>query len=229
MLHRQVQAVLLLLTQRPDLTIAIFSLLFLPGVALHELSHLLTARLLRVSTGRISLIPTPLPNGRLQLGYVETAPSDFVRDALIGVAPLFSGALAVTYIGLARWQLDQVWLRLANGDGWGALLTSANLHNASDFWLWFYLAFTISSTMLPSASDRRAWLPLLFSLGILLLTAWLIGAGPWMLTNLLPWFNQAMRALAATLAISVVLHGVLLPVTWLGVQGLSRARGLRVA
>jgi hypothetical protein len=228
MLHRHVQAVLLLITRRPDLTIAVFSLLFLPGVALHELSHLVMARLLRVTTGRISLIPTPLPNGRLQLGYVETAPSDFVRDALIGLAPLFSGALVVTYIGLACLHLDQVWLHLTQGDGWGALLTSANLHTASDFWLWFYLAFTISSTMLPSASDRRAWLPLALSLACLVGLAWLVGAGPWMLVNLLPLFNQAMRALAATLAISVALHGVLLPFLWLGVQGLSRVRGVRV-
>ena len=28
-----------------------------------------------------------------------------------------------------------------------------------DFFVWFYLVFAVSSTLFPSASDRRAWLP----------------------------------------------------------------------
>jgi hypothetical protein len=228
-LHGLVQGSLLLITRRLDLTIALFSLIFLPGVALHELSHFLAARLLRVSTGRISLIPTPLPNGRLQLGYVETAPADFVRDALIGLAPLLTGSVAVTYIGLAHLRLDQVWLHLAQGQGWQALVASVTLHQAADFWLWFYLAFTISSTMLPSAPDRRAWLPLSLALALLLGLAWLVGVGPWLLHNAAPLFDQALLALAATLGISTALHVALLPPAWALQALLSRATGLRLA
>ena len=51
-LHRDIQAVFLLLTRRPELTIGLFSLLFFPGVLLHETSHFLMAVLLRVRTGR---------------------------------------------------------------------------------------------------------------------------------------------------------------------------------
>ena len=72
-LHREVQAFFLLLTRRQDISIVIFSLLFFPGVLLHETSHYLMARLLNVRTGRFSIIPRPLPDGHLQLGYVETA------------------------------------------------------------------------------------------------------------------------------------------------------------
>ena len=73
LLHREIQAVLLILTRNIQLTIGLFSILFLPGVFLHELSHFLMAKILHVPTGKASLIPKSLPNGRLQMGYVETA------------------------------------------------------------------------------------------------------------------------------------------------------------
>ena len=73
LLHREIQAVLLILTRNPQLTIGLFSILFFPGVFLHELSHFLMAKILNVRTGKISLIPNSLPDGRLQMGYVETA------------------------------------------------------------------------------------------------------------------------------------------------------------
>ncbi|MFZ6031522.1 MAG: hypothetical protein ACOYYS_27740 [Chloroflexota bacterium] len=229
LLHRHVQASLLLITRRTDLAIMLFSLIFLPGVALHELSHFVTARLLRVSTGRISLIPAALPDGRLQLGYVETAPSDFVRDALIGAAPFLTGGLAVAFIGLTRLHFDQAWQPLAAGQLLAFLRAAAGLTAAPDFWLWFYLAFTISSTMLPSASDQRAWLPLILSLVLLVALAWIAGAGPWMLQHAAPFFIRVLHALAVTLGISVALHGVLLLPAW-GLQALlGRLTGMRVA
>jgi len=76
--------------------------------------------------------------------------------------------------------------------------------------MWFYLAFTISSTMLPSSSDRRAWLPIALFLLAVTALALLAGAGPWMLDNLAPWLNQALRALALIFGISLALHLVLL-------------------
>src|SRR5512139_1205122 len=82
-LHRETQAVLLLITRHKEISLALFSLLFFPGVLLHELSHYVTARIFGVRTGRFSLLPTPLPDGRLRLGFVETASVDFIRDAII--------------------------------------------------------------------------------------------------------------------------------------------------
>jgi hypothetical protein len=39
LLHREIQAVFLILTRDTRLTMGIFSMLFLPGVFLHEISH----------------------------------------------------------------------------------------------------------------------------------------------------------------------------------------------
>src|SRR3990170_5216778 len=94
---------------RSEIARAFFSLLFFPGVLLHETSHYLAARLLGVKTGRFSLLPQPLPDGRLRLGFVETTGTDLLRDALIGVAPLVAGGAFVIYAGLLRLGLPALW------------------------------------------------------------------------------------------------------------------------
>ncbi|HCB01517.1 MAG TPA: hypothetical protein DEP19_03965, partial [Anaerolineae bacterium] len=66
LLHREIQVVMLLITRNIQLTLAIFSILFFPGVLLHETSHFFMAKLLRVKTGKFSVIPKPLSDGRLQ-------------------------------------------------------------------------------------------------------------------------------------------------------------------
>ena len=227
-LHLEIQAVFLLLTRRPALSIGLFSLLFFPGVLLHEGSHFVAARLMGVRTGRISLIPQPIPGGKLRLGFVETASTDIVRDALIGFAPLITGGCAIALIGILRLGLLPVGEAMLNQhwDMFGQLLVQ--LPKQPDFWLWFYLAFTISSTMLPSAADRRGWLPVILALALLLGMALLFGAGPWMITHLATPFNLALRAVAGVFAISLATNVL----AWLPVLAihriLSRITGMEV-
>jgi hypothetical protein len=228
-LHREIQAVFLLLTHRPELTIGLFSLLFFPGVLLHETSHFLMARLLRVSTGRFSVLPRTQPDGQLQLGFVETTKTDFLRDALIGMAPLLSGGAVIVYLGISPLGLVPVGSFAAQAQWaqfWQALI---QLPDLPDFWVWFYLAFTISSTMLPSASDRRAWLPLTLCLVVLAGISILAGAGPWMLSHVAPRLNQLLLTLATIFGISLVLHLILAALIGLLAHSLSRAMRLKVS
>ncbi|HEY9076735.1 MAG TPA: hypothetical protein VIO61_09380 [Anaerolineaceae bacterium] len=209
-LHREIQLVFLYLTNSPQVSLIIFSLLFFPGVFLHELSHFLMAKLLGVKTGRVSLFPKPTRDGKLQLGFVETARTDFLRDAMIGTAPLITGGLLVYILGSTRLGMTQLVTFLSRGDlqsFWQGML---HLPSLPDFWLWFYLAFVISSMMLPSAADRRAWMPVtLVILGVLVI-AMLAGAGEWMLKNVGPGFNQALRTISIIFIISQAMHLVLL-------------------
>jgi hypothetical protein len=101
-LHREIQGVFLLLTRNPSLALGLFALLFFPGVLIHETSHWITAKVLGVRTGKLSLIPQLQPDGTLRLGYVEADPADILRETLIGAAPFISGILAVGWIAVTR-------------------------------------------------------------------------------------------------------------------------------
>jgi len=229
LLHREIQAVFLILSRDARVTMTIFQLIFLPGVFLHEASHFLMAKVLGVPTGRFSILPRPLPNGRLQLGYVETARSDIVRDSLIGGAPLITGTIFVAYIAfyhldvrilmdvLRQGQLNLFWMGVRN------------LPTVDDFYLWFYLAFAVSSTMMPSESDRHAWLELVISVGVLFSFVLLVGAGPWMWNNLAPLLSNFLSSVAAIFGLSAIMHVILVLPTTLLHKLLARAMGVDVA
>ena len=149
-LHFEIQAVFLLLTHSVEVSIAFFSLLFFPGVLVHELSHFFMAKILGVKTGKISLIPRADRKGYLRMGYVETAKTDPFRDTMIGIAPLITGGLIVAYIGLNRLQLADVYSQVRVIGFEAGFEALGQAVRQPDFWIWFYLGFTVSSMMLPS-------------------------------------------------------------------------------
>jgi hypothetical protein len=229
LLHREIQSVFLIISRSPEFTIAVFSIIFLPGVLLHEFSHYLMAVILGVQAARFSLVPQMLPDGRLQLGYVETDKSDIIRDSLIGAAPLLTGGLIIAYLSVTRLDLMPLWDVLRNGQLNLFLLGITLLPQVKDFPLWFYLVFTISSTMLPSRSDRHAWLPLGGAMLVLLALAVVAGAGPWMLANVAPVLNTVMLSSATIFGLSVMLHVVLIIPVGLVHLLLARITGVDVA
>ena len=229
LLHREIQAVFLILTRDPRLTMGIFSILFLPGVFLHELSHFVLAKILGVRTGKFSIFPQSLPDGRLQLGYVETARSDAVRDSLIGAAPLIVGTLFVAYVAINHLQMRVLWDAFRNGQFGLLWMGMRALPQVQDFYLWFYLAFAVSSTMMPSESDRHAWLELLISIGVLVVIALLVGAGPWMLSNIAPRLSNFLSSVAVIFGLSAFVHVLLILPTVLVHKLLARATGVDVA
>ena len=228
LLHREIQAVFLILTRDAALTMGIFSLIFLPGVFLHELSHFLMAKILRVPTGRFSIFPRALPDGRLQLGYVETARADIVRDSLIGAAPLIAGTVLVAYVAVYRLDMRILWDTFRNGQFSLFWLGISALPRVSDFYLWFYLTFAVSSTMTPSESDRHAWLDLVIALGILFSVTLLFGAGPWMLTNVAPLVSDFLSSVAVIFGLSAAVHAILLLPIALIHKLLARVTGVDV-
>lgn len=229
LLHREIQAVFLILTRDTRLTMGIFSMIFLPGVFLHELSHFVMAKVLRVRTGKFSIFPQSLPDGRLQLGYVETARSDLVRDSLIGAAPLIIGTLFVAYVAIYHLQMRVLWDVFRNGQIDLFWMGVRALPRVPDFYLWFYLAFAVSSTMMPSESDRYAWLEMVISIGVLFGIALLVGAGPWMLSNVAPRVSSFLSSVAVIFGLSAFVHILLILPTTLIHKLLARATGLDVA
>lgn len=227
-LQREIQSIFLLITHRPEISMVLFSLLFFPGIFLHESSHFVMARLLGVRTGRFSIIPKKLEGRKLQLGYVETASTDFVRDALIGVAPLIAGGLFVGFIGVTCLEINTVWESLAQGQALSLRMTVSTITNQPDFWIWFYLVFAVSSTMMPSSSDRKSWLPVILLIAVTLGLIILIGAGSWLLTELGTVIKSATDAVTIVFMLTVVIHIFLYPPAWLIRKFLSRLMGLQV-
>jgi len=227
-LHREIQAIFLILTRRANITMVLFSLLFFPGVFIHELSHFLMAKLLFVPTGNVSLIPKTISDGRLRLGYVEVSKTDILRDSIIGMAPLIVGGLFISYAAIYPLKLLPLWdaFQQANfSEFWAGLLALPSL---PDFPLWFYLTFAVSSTMLPSESDRNAWLPLAGAIILLVAIAAFTGAGVWMLETLAPPLNTFFRSVATIFGLSAAVHGFLVLPLLLIRKLLTRITGLGI-
>ncbi|MBI4999739.1 hypothetical protein HZB97_03145 [Candidatus Gottesmanbacteria bacterium] len=75
----------------------LYFLFFLPGVILHELSHLFTASILGVPSGKLKVFPTKTEQG-WSLGQVSSAETDILRSSLIGLAPIVVGTASLLVI-----------------------------------------------------------------------------------------------------------------------------------
>jgi hypothetical protein len=227
-IHRHLQGVGLLVTRDPDLATILYSAFFLPGVALHEGSHWLMAKALGVETARFSLWPSRLPDGTLRLGFVETAKVDFLREALIGVAPLLAGSAVVVLIGYSRLAVGPLGEAIASGDV--ALMAQKFVESfqSADVWVWVYLLFAVSNSMMPSASDRRAWLPVTIGLALLGVTLYYFGVAPLIAQGVGEPVAAGVRVIASAFSITIGVNLLLMPFIWLIEKLLIRLTGLKV-
>lgn len=108
------------------------AVIFLPGTIVHELAHLLTAGIMLVPVGEISVLPE-VEEGGVKLGSVQIGKVDPFRLTIVGVAPVLLGMLSILGI-LYFAQLSQnlVWWQIILG---------------------LYLIFEISNTMFSSKKD----------------------------------------------------------------------------
>ena len=200
----------LLLTGSHDIAVLLYFLLLLPGVVLHELSHWLTAKLLRVPTGRISVGPTVKRGGAMRLGAVSVAETDPLRGSLIGLAPLLTGSAVILLIAYLVFGLaipGELALNLPLQDIrtilWGYL-------SVPNFWLWVYLIFSISNAMLPSEADRQAW----FSLALYFAVAVAVLYGLGILQSILPqisdWLLSGLNHLSFAFLVTIVVDVIVI-------------------
>jgi len=226
MAHRKLQEIALLLTGHVDAAIYLYSIPLLPGVALHELSHAVMARLLGVPVRNMTLFPQRQRGGAVRLGSVEVLRSDNVRSALIGAAPLFAGLLALSLIGLLVFDGSAVAGALVAGDP-GAIAGSilATLQTP-DSLLWFYIVFAIANSMMPSASDTQSWPPVIGCLSLLAAAIALFAVD--LARALAPALEMALRWLAAALAITAFIDLAVVALLWCIALVVARATGRRV-
>lgn len=154
LLTRSISNLLLRITKSQNTTIQLLSFLFLPGIIIHELAHLLIAGMLFVPVGEIEFMPQ-IKEGGVKLGSVAIGKTDPVRRAIIGVAPVFAG-LAVLF----------------------AIFSFAfNSSNALILLGGFYGLFAVSNTMFSSRKDIEGLLEVLIVSAIIFLALYFIGFG----------------------------------------------------
>ena len=146
--------------QNRKLAVWLYSLLFLPGIILHEASHVFVALALFVRVGDISFFPRleKIDNKEeIQLGYAQIAQSDVFRASAIGVAPLLLGFLLLGFGSRYVFGEFVSWKSILNTVlSWRGIVA-------------VYGGLSISQLMWTSKSDRQEWftaLVLLISVGI---------------------------------------------------------------
>lgn len=226
--HRHIQGIGLLITRDPDLATVVYSIIFFPGVALHEISHWLTAKLLGVQTGRFSLWPRRQPDGTLRLGFVETVKIDFLREALIGIAPLAAGSAVVVLIGYSRLAIGPLGTAIASGAVVDIAQKFLAILKTADAFIWLYLLFVVSNSMMPSASDRRAWLPVSIMLVLIGIALYYVGAVPAVMQTLGEPLTAGVRVVASAFSITIGVNLLIIPLIWLFEKLLVRVTGLQI-
>jgi hypothetical protein len=227
-INQHIQGLGMLLTGDNEAVMFLYFVLLLPGILIHELSHWLTAKLLGVRTGKITLWPSKRQGNQMRMGSVSIAHADPLRSSLIGVAPLISGCLTILIIGQLVLGLGDLGEILRNRE-WEQVGESILAHvRAPDFWLWLYLIFAISNAMLPSETDREPWKPVLLFMGLAALISYVAG---WAHAVPEPVANASMIALsylAYAFSLTVVVDVVFISIMAVLETLVSRLTGKRV-
>lgn len=196
-------------------------IVFLPGVIVHELSHLVTAKVLGLRAGRFRVWPE-VQRDSIGLGSVSVEQADAVRGSLVGAAPLIAGTTLLALLGAYLLQAGAVVQLLAQGD-WPVLLGAFfGALQRPDGLVTIYLMFTIGNMMMPSRSDRQAWRgPLLF---LLMATVFygVVGLPADPFIALLAWVAPLFDILNLALLFVAMLDGIILIPLWLAVTWLRQ-------
>lgn len=175
--------------------IVIWSLIFLPGTLIHEVSHFLVAALTGARTGKIEIFPEYLEDdesGKVVLGSVQTQKLNPLQGFFVGLAPFISGLALL------------IWL---------ASLLQADLATPN-YWLLFfegYLFFTIANSFFPSWPDIRQTLPFVIISLVAAFLAWYFGFQIFLNSNSYIWpiLTSLWRAIALSAALNLALIATL--------------------
>jgi hypothetical protein len=179
--------VLMRLAHSRTVAITILTIILFPGTVIHELSHLFTAEILGVHTGKLTLAPESIEQDEIQSGSVQVASSDPFRRTLIGIAPTITGVVSLSVLS---WYLSRIDISTTIYQ----LLLGAGL---------LYLILTIASTMFTSKEDVNGVLPVAITLGLLFVALYISGVRIVLPIHIQTAITTIIQTLAQYLAIAV--------------------------
>ncbi len=139
-------------TKSKHATVQLLSFLFLPGVIVHELAHMLVASILFVPVGEIEFMPK-LVGDSVKLGSVSIAKTDPLRRALIGFAPVFLGLVII---------LGSLFYFSPSVSSWLIVVL-------------LYVLFEVGNTMFSSKKDMEGTLEVLVVVFLFLVLGYVLG------------------------------------------------------
>lgn len=184
------------------ISINLLSFIFLPGVIVHELAHLLMAVVLFVPVGDMEFSPKVI-GGTLKLGSVQIEKTDPIRRAMIGFAPFFAGLALI--IGIVYFFTANILFFQDKG---------IYLFAGSVVAIGYFL-FVISNTMFSSKKDMEGAIEIIVALLIIVILLYLLGLRipiSWILVFLesnMEIFRKSTLFLLAPIAIDLFILGTI--------------------
>lgn len=177
--------------------IVIWSIIFLPGTIVHEISHFLVAALTGARTGKIEIFPEYLDEENdnhtsVALGSVQTQKLNPIRGFLVGIAPFITG------IALLIWLASLIQTSYFSGNYWIVLLEG-------------YLFFTIANSFFPSWPDIKQALPFVIISLVVALAAWYFGFQIFLSSSSFVWtiLDILWKTICASILLNLIIIGAL--------------------
>lgn len=207
-LHQHIFKVGWLLTKNSRTTTILYYIFFLPGVVLNQFVYWLVAGLLDVRADRAIRMPETQEIGELKLNFVKLSPkAGRFKSTLISTAPFLAGIIAMWFIATNVFNVPGVLATMSSGtmDDMGAGI--GQLLSTPDVWLWFYLAFAISNTMMsPNPQALRGWWRIVGVVVAAVAVLFIVGiGGPMFANGLTQPIYSALDLFAGTFAVIIVL------------------------
>jgi len=234
-LQRRIFGVGWMVAAHNDAGAVLYTLVLLPGVVLHEVVEWLTAGVLNFKTVRSMRWPEADKNGEIDPKFVMVeypkrdpklgppGPAARMKSlfsrAIVEITPTLAGLAVILFICNNIVDFPSILKTFPGGD---VATISAALGKAlgrPDFWLWFYVLFTISNTMMPRRFARRGMLILggvaaLFMLVLVIIgfarsvEGWLLGPIPSALIQLSTLFASVLIVDFVFLLLIIVLEAL---------------------
>ncbi len=227
-IHRHLFGVAYLLTEDKEQATGFYYIIFLPGVVLHEFVQYLVAGILNIKIKKMEIRPHRQDNGTIRYDFITIDKTDKIRSAIMGGTPFLIAAALVYFISTQILNLHAIPAAFSTGeiDALGPAIQQQ--FNTPDFFLWFYLLFTISNGMIPTKEDRDGWGLVLGVVGVLSVIFLVIGLDEFLVDTLTGPVKEALELVTVSLLIILMMDIVVIFGLGLLEDSLERRRGYRV-